>query len=121
MSISLSRETIHLMMQSQRMVKKEFGIHIGLDDDQAIAQFIAYSAQSTCSDLKQCASQLMQALIPAKKEKPVRADTKQSKKAVRMYRGQEVIVDESQLTDKQADNVQTKTSKNVIYRGQRVS
>ena len=122
MTISLSRETIRLMMQSQRMIKKEFGIRIELDDDQMMARVFAYAAQSSSGDLKQCASQLMQQLLPEATAEPEQPAAKQPSSAARIYRGQ-VLPEKSSSSEANGSGAQASPApaKNVIYRGRRVS
>ncbi len=125
MSISLSRETIHLMLQSQRIIKKEFGVKIELDDDQMMARVFAYAAQSNSGALKDCAKSLMQQLLPqdapqdAKGSGKVEAGSKTT--AARVYRGQ--VIEENVVTpacDKAGAEETAGRGKAVIYRGQRI-
>ena len=120
MTISLSRESINLMMQSQKMIKKEFGVRIDLDDEQLMARVFAYASQSNSGDLIQCANKLMQLLLPSKSEDSSNPSEQKQVSTKRIYRGQvlpEIITDVSS----QNQDAQIKTKKNVIYRGQRVA
>lgn len=123
LSISLSRETIRLMMQSQRMIKKEFGVRIELDDDQVMARVFAYAAQSRCGELKQCASELMQQLLPGASSDNDEKPGSKPGSAARIYRGQ-VLPARAATEDREsrsADASSSRPAKNVIYRGRRVS
>lgn len=120
MSISLSRETIHLMLQSQRIIKKEFGVKIELDDDQVMARVFAYAAQSSSTDLRDCAKALMQQLLPGEEEKAEESTNNHHKSAARIYRGQ-VIEEPKTEKVKQDVGAGAVARKNVIYRGQRVT
>lgn len=126
MSISLSRETIHLMLQSQRIIKQEFGVKIELDDDQLMARMFAYAAQSSSGALKDCAKSLMQQLLPqdvsqdAKRSGEVDAGSKTT--AARVCRGQ--VIEESITTsasDKAAAEEKPARGKALIYRGQKIT
>lgn len=122
MSISLSRETIRLMMNSQKMIKKEFGVRIELDDDQMMARVFAYAAQSSSGELKKCANELMQQLIPGQADETSTEPAKKLTSAARIYRGQ--VITEPANTGKQHlpdKNIPPDAKKKVIYRGQRVS
>ena len=109
-------------MQSQRMIQKEFGMRIQLDDEQMMARVFAYAAQSNSRDLKKCANELMQQLIP---DSPVASEERKEKRlssSTRIYRGQVIPVEDTAPdSNNQAPKSETKTRKNVIYRGQRVS
>ena len=122
LTISLSRETIRLMMQSQRMIQKEFGMRIQLDDEQMMARVFAYAAQSNSGDLKKCANELMQHLIPNSPDANEEKIEKKLNSSTRIYRGQVIPVEVTAPdSNSQAPKSETKTRKNVIYRGQRVS
>ena len=117
--MSLSRETIKLMMQSQRIIKKEFGVRIDLDNDQAIALFIAYASQSSSNELKECSNKLMFQLIPddntAAKDTAVK-----SKAQVRYYRGQPIVIPEvKSVTQTNVRVAETSHTKQITYRGQK--
>ena len=120
MPMSLSRETIKLMMQSQRIIKKEFGVRIDLDNDQAIALFIAYASQSSSNELKECSNKLMVQLIPgensATKDTPVK-----SKAQVRYYRGQPIVIPEVKTVSQANDRTEKSHTKQITYRGQKLS
>jgi hypothetical protein len=122
MSISLSRETIQLMLQSQRIIKKEFGVRIELDDDQVMARVFAYAAQSSSNALKDCAKLLMQQLLPRESGTGDEVQTAPQTTAARVYRGQ--VIAENVATPESAKAVaQEKGSsgKTVIYRGQKIT
>lgn len=120
MTMSLSRETINLMMQSQRIIKKEFGVRIDLDNEQAIALFIAYASQSRSDELKECSNKLMALLIPdensATEETPVK-----SKAQVRYYRGQPVAIPEVSSASQENYKAETNQKKQITYRGQKIT
>ena len=104
------------------MIKKEFGVRIDLDDDQMMARVFAYAAQSSSGDLKQCANDLMQQLIPGQDETHDTEKEKKQTSAVRMYRGQPVSIETKASDMNTAKNSSaSNTKKNVIYRGQRVT
>lgn len=119
MSISLSRETIQLMLQSQRIIKKEFGVRIALDDDQVMARVFAYATQSSSNVLKDCAESLMQQLLPQDPGGGVAAESKST--AARVYRGQ-VIEENPSTPETNKARVQENDNgaKTVIYRGQKL-
>lgn len=119
----LSRETIQLMMQSQRMIQKEFGVRIPLHDDQAIARLIAYAAQSKNAELKACSAQLMQQLAPGTGSDSVTDDVVAEpmvSTARNIYRGCEIetaVAPEPAAVEEQ----DSATPRNkVIYRGRRM-
>lgn len=119
MTMALSRETIKLMLQSQRIIKREFGVRIDLDDDQAIARFLAYASQSSSNDLKSCTSQLLAQLIPETVDsKNDEVETKAVN--VRYYRGQPIIDPVDQSVGR-PNSQEKKPSKHIIYRGQKIS
>lgn len=110
------------MMQSQRMIKKEFGVRIELDDDQVMARVFAYAAQSQSDELKQCAGDLMQQLIPGQADSSKGEEIEKQTSAARIYRGQVIAVDAPvQTTQNQETSSEPSAKKNVIYRGRRVS
>ena len=119
MTMSLSREAIKLMMQSQRMIKKEFGVRIDLDNEQAIAMFIAYASQSSSGELKECSNRLMALLIPdgnsAAEETPAK-----SRSQVRYYRGQPVTIPEENSVNQDKYKQESNHTKQITYRGQKV-
>jgi len=120
MTVSLSRETIKLMMQSQRMIKKEFGVRIDLDNEQAIAMFIAYASQSSSDELKECSSKLMAQLVPGENSATEELPAK-SKAQVRYYRGQPVVSPQELSVNQANDKVETNHTKQITYRGQKVT
>lgn len=120
----LSRETIKLMIRSQKMVLKEFDVRIDLDNDQAIAMFLAYASQSSSVELKECTNRLVAQLLPDREHK-AREQKKEPKQHVRYYRGQMIkeplgknVDSENNLDKINASGV--KQPKEVIYRGQKV-
>lgn len=119
MTMALSRETIKLMLQSQRIIKQEFGVRIDLDDDQAIARFFAYASQSSSDDLKNCTNQLLAQLVP-ESEPSLNNESVSKAASVRYYRGQPVTAPVGQSLDR-VDESEKKTSKHIIYRGQKIS
>ncbi len=124
MSISLSRESIRLMMQSQRIIKKEFGVRIQLDDEQVMARVFAYAAQSISDELKQCANNLMKQLLPGESDSTEGQAIEKQTSAARIYRGQVVTVETPKPVGQDEETVAETSSgpqKNVIYRGRRVS
>jgi len=122
MSISLSRETIHLMLQSQRIIKKEFGVRIALDDDQVMARVFAYAAQSSSAALKDCAKSLMQQLLPQDAGGKGEFEAVSKTTAARVYRGQLIEEDvTTSVSEKTAVQEKTSRGKTVIYRGQKIT
>ena len=63
MFISLSRETINLMIQSQKIIRQEFGVNIRLDDDQALPRILMFSRRSGSNELRNYTGKLKE-LIP---------------------------------------------------------
>ncbi|MFW2373293.1 MAG: hypothetical protein ACN4GM_09235 [Gammaproteobacteria bacterium] len=119
--MSLSRETIRLMMQSQKMIQKEFGMRIQLDDEQMMARVFAYAAQSSSGDLKKCAHELMQQLIPNPSEAGNEQKDHNQSSAIRIYRGQVIAAESTaDYSNTRESRSETKTRNNVIYRGRRV-
>ena len=115
MTMMLSRETIKLMMKSQKIILKEFGVRIDLDNDQAIAMFLAYATQSNSEDLKACTNKLMVELLPEQKTETEKAAEK-SNTHVRYYRGQKVTQPMKKTQDVTHSNIKTKRTKQVTYR-----
>lgn len=121
MYMTLSRETIHLMLQSQRIIKKEFGVKIELDDDQVMARVFAYAAQSSSAALKDCAKSLMQQLLPQDAGGKGEVEAV-SKTTARVYRGQLIEEDvTTPVSEKTAVQEKTSRGKTVIYRGQKIT
>jgi hypothetical protein len=121
MSISLSRETIHLMLHSQRIIKKEFGVKIELDDDQVMARVFAYAAQSSSQALKDCAKSLMHQLLPENADNSSKVAEESKTTAARVYRGQ--VIEKNTATtknDKASTHGGASSGKTVIYRGQKI-
>jgi len=115
--MTLSRETIKLMMQCQRMVNKEFGVRVNLDNEQAIAIFLAYASQSGSVELKDCSDKLMIQVIPVENKVADKALDK-PKVHVRYYRGQPVVdADVKPVIDNKTEKDHTKE---ITYRGQKV-
>ncbi len=119
MTMALSRETIKLMLQSQRIIKQEFGVRIDLDDDQAIARFFAYASQSSSDDLKNCTSKLLAQLVP-ESEGGNNDEVEIRSPSVRYYRGQP-ITDPVGQSAGSSNKLEKKSSKQIIYRGQKIS
>ena len=108
------------MMHSQRMIKKEFGVRIELDDDQVMARVFAYAAQSTSGDLKQCANELMQQLLPGEGATQEAEVDSPATSAARIYRGQVMPAKAAAEAGSQPEAAAAGSGKKVIYRGRRV-
>jgi len=121
MTISLSHETIKLMLESKRYIKKEFGVNINLDDEQAIALFLAYASKSASKELKECTDKLMMQLIPANKTENEGPSLPASKNNVKYYRGQPVIEAAPAPVTQTSENTNVKRNKQVTYRGQTIT
>lgn len=120
-SHSLSRETIRLMMQGQRMVQKEFGIRIPLHEEQAVAMLIAYGAQSSQEALRECSTQLIKQLAPGSAPQAEQAKAATETSAKRIYRGQQIETTARTETTKPSTSSSGSTQRNpVIYRGRAV-
>ncbi len=119
----LSRETIQLMMQSQRMIQKEFGVRIQLHDEQAIARLIAYAAQSKNDELKACSAQLMQQLAPGTGSDSATDDVApepMASTARNIYRGCEIEAEAAPEPVAVEEQNSAAPRNKVIYRGRRV-
>ena len=116
----LTREAINWMIQSQRIIKKEFGVRIELSDQQAIYRFLAYASKSSSDDLKSYTDKLLEYMATdlevTTEEEP---ETKSAAK-VRYYRGVPVPVAEAQ-PEHQPIEANKRHTKEIIYRGQKIS
>ena len=118
MSNILSRETIKIMMKVQRLVKDEFGVRIGLDDDNASALLLAYASRSQSEDLKLCADELAMSLIPGgAQESSSEVVPDSSRVRQRVYRGRVIVEDVEDQPGDQAVDAEDTAKKGVIYRG----
>ena len=122
MSNILSRETIKIMMKVQRLVKDEFGVRIGLDDDNASALLLAYASRSQSEDLKLCADELAMSLIPGGTQESSSEVTSDSAKVKqRVYRGRVIVEEVEDHSSQQEDVTDGTEKKGVIYRGNAVA
>lgn len=114
----LSRETIKIMMKSQRLVKDEFGVRVGLDDDNATAMLLAYASRSQSEELRLLSAELAASLIPGEAQESVSEVASDSSRVKqRVYRGRVIAEEvEDQPGDQLADGEST-MKKGVIYRG----
>ena len=118
MSNILSRETIKIMMKVQRQVKDEFGVRVGLDDENASAMLMAYASRSQSEELRRLSAELASSFIPGERQESVSevpADSARVKQ--RVYRGW-VIAEEPMNHSSGEEGVSDSTEKKgVIYRG----
>jgi hypothetical protein len=118
MSLLLSRETIKIMMKVQRLVRDEFGVRIGLDDDNASAMLLAYASRSQSEELRLLSSELAVSLIPGAGQEAsndVASDNEKVKQ--RVYRGQVIMEEEVSPSSEQAVEADSTAKKGVVYRG----
>jgi len=118
MSILLSRETIKIMMKVQRLVKEEFGIRIGLDEDNASAMLMAYASRSQSEDLRKLSGTLASSLIPGGTQESgseFAADSNKVKQ--RVYRGRVIAEEGGDHSSEPATEVESTAKKGVVYRG----
>ena len=121
MTISLSHETIKLMLESKRYIKKEFGVNINLDDEQAIALFLAYASKSVSEEFKKCTDKLMLQLLPANKTSNEKVSPPGEKNNVKYYRGQRVVEATPVPVAQASEKTNGKRNKQVTYRGQTIT
>ena len=118
MSLLLSRETIKIMMKVQRLVRDEFGVRIGLDDDNASAMLLAYASRSQSEELRLLSGELAVSLIPGAGQEAsndVASDNEKVKQ--RVYRGQVIMEEEVSPSSEQAVEADSTAKKGVVYRG----
>jgi hypothetical protein len=118
----LSRETIKIMMKVQRLVKDEFGVRVGLDDDNASAMLLAYASRSQSEELIRLSAELASSLIPGETQASAsELATDSSRVKQRVYRGRVIVEEvEDQPGDQDADG-KSNMKKGVIYRGNAVA
>lgn len=118
MSILLSRETIKIMMKVQRLVRDEFGVRIGLDDDNASAMLLAYASRSQSEDLRLLSGELALALIPGGTEEPASEIPSDGEKVKqRVYRGRVIAEEDVKPRTEQEAEADSTAKKGVVYRG----
>jgi hypothetical protein len=118
MSLLLSRETIKIMMKVQRLVRDEFGVRIGLDDDNASAMLLAYASRSQSEELRLLSGELAVSIIPGARQEAsndVASDNEKVKQ--RVYRGRVIMEEEVSPSSEQAVGADSTAKKGVVYRG----
>jgi hypothetical protein len=118
MSILLSRETIKIMMKVQRLVRDEFGVRIGLDDENASAMLLAYASRTQSDELRLCASELAMSLIPGGQPVPEEKAIPDGQKVKqRVYRGRVIAEEDVNHSSEQVAEEESTAKKGVVYRG----
>lgn len=116
----IDRDYIRLLQMMRRIIKEEFEVAIHIDQDDAVAQLLHFSAQSQNSVLKEMALELEEftGQTPALEQE---TDNVPEGEGVRYYRGVAIVDESAKKSSPDAEKHEEKPRPTRVYRGQVIS